>query len=238
MKYYIDIDDTICRPYMNASNTQEKYEKATPIVERIEKVNRLYDDGHTVTYWTARGGDSGLDFEVLTRKQLLEWGCKFHALVMGKPSYDVYIDDKSFNVDTVWPLAVKEDLRKKTGTGKVEKGWGHEVIIVNNDLYCGKILHFNKGAKFSMHFHLKKKETWYVASGSFLFRWINTRNADVIEETLGVGDTITNEVGEPHQIIALEEGDIFEVSTKHFDSDSYRVGKGDSQTVGCGEATR
>lgn len=146
MKYYIDVDDTICRPYTNASNTQEKYERATPIVERIEKVNRLYHDGHTVTYWTARGGDSGLDFEVLTRKQLLEWGCKFHALVMGKPSYDVYIDDKSFNVDTVWPLAVKEELRKKTGTGKVEKGWGHEVIIVNNELYCGKILHFNKGA--------------------------------------------------------------------------------------------
>jgi mannose-6-phosphate isomerase-like protein (cupin superfamily) len=229
MKYYIDIDDTICRPYLNASNTQEKYEKATPILERIERVNSLYHDGHQVTYWTARGGNSGIDFEALTRRQLIEWGCKFHSLVMGKPSYDVYIDDKSFNVDTMWPLAVKEELRKKTGTDKVEKGWGHEVIIVNNDLYCGKILHFNKGAKFSMHFHLKKKETWYVASGSFLFRWINTRNADVIEETLGVGDTITNEVGEPHQIIALEEGDIFEVSTQHFDSDSYRVGKGDSQ---------
>lgn len=53
----------------------------------------------------------------------------------------------------------------------------------------------------------------------------------MIEETLGVGDTITNEVGEPHQIIALEEGDIFEVSTPHFDSDSYRVGKGDSQGI-------
>ena len=114
-------------------------------------------------------------------------------------------------------------------TGRVEKGWGHEVIIVNNELYCGKILHFNKGAKFSMHFHLKKKETWYVSTGSFLFRWINTHNADVIEETLSAGDTITNEVGEPHQIICLEEGDIFEVSTQHFDSDSYRVGKGDSQ---------
>jgi mannose-6-phosphate isomerase-like protein (cupin superfamily) len=229
MKYYIDIDDTICRPYKGALTTEEKYENATPIVERIEKVNALYSDGHTITYWTARGGDSGIDFESLTRQQLASWGCKFHTLIMGKPSYDIYIDDKSFNVDAIWPLAVKEELRKKTGTSKVEKGWGHEVIIVNNDLYCGKILHFKKGAKFSMHFHLKKKETWYVTSGSFLFRWINTRNADVIEETLGVGDTITNEVGEPHQIIALEEGDIFEVSTQHFDSDSYRVGKGDSQ---------
>lgn len=229
MKYYIDIDDTICRPSKEASSTQEKYEKATPIAERIEKVNRLYAEGHTITYWTARGGDSGIDFEALTRQQLAAWGCKFHTLLMGKPSYDVYIDDKSFNVDTVWPISEKEELRKKCGTDKVEKGWGHEVIIVNNELYCGKILHFNKGAKFSMHFHLKKKETWYVVSGVFLFRWINTRNADVIEETLGVGDTITNEVGEPHQIICVEQGDIFEVSTQHFDSDSYRVGKGDSQ---------
>jgi len=55
--------------------------------------------------------------------------------------------------------------------------------------------------------------------------------ADIIETTLEVGDTVTNEIGEPHQIICLEEGDIFEVSTTHADSDSYRVMKGDSQNV-------
>jgi mannose-6-phosphate isomerase-like protein (cupin superfamily) len=120
-------------------------------------------------------------------------------------------------------------LTKKTTTSRVEKGWGYEVIIVNNDLYCGKILHFKTGAKFSMHFHMKKRETWYVTSGRFVFRWINTANADVVEEVLRPGDTITNFVGDPHQIICEEEGDIFEVSTTHFDSDSYRVGKGDSQ---------
>ena len=76
---------------------------------------------------------------------------------------------------------------------------------------------------------MKKRETWYVSSGEFLFRWINTKNADVIEETLRTGDTITNFVGDPHQIICIKEGDIFEVSTTHFDNDSYRVGKGDSQ---------
>lgn len=229
MKYHIDIDDTICRPDKSAFSVKGKYEGATPIQERIDKVNSLYDAGHTISYWTARGGDSGLDFEDLTRVQLMAWGCKFHHLVMGKPSYDVYIDDKSFNVDTMWPLNEGVCDCKKMATGRVEKGWGHEVIIVNNELYCGKILHFNKGGKFSMHFHLKKKETWYVSTGSFLFRWIKTQNADVIEETLSPGDTITNEIGEPHQIICLEEGDIFEVSTQHFDSDSYRVAKGDSQ---------
>lgn len=117
---------------------------------------------------------------------------------------------------------------KKT-TEVVKKGWGHEIIFVNNDLYCGKILHFNTGAKFSMHFHLLKKESWYVYSGKFLFKYINTQNADIIETYLNVGDTLTNEIGQPHQIICLEEGDLFEVSTHHHDTDSYRVMKGDSQ---------
>jgi mannose-6-phosphate isomerase-like protein (cupin superfamily) len=80
-----------------------------------------------------------------------------------------------------------------------------------------------------MHFHIKKTETWYVSSGKFIFKWIDTKNADIKVEDLVSGDVITNEIGEPHQIICLEEGDIFEVSTKHYDEDSYRVMKGDSQ---------
>lgn len=111
----------------------------------------------------------------------------------------------------------------------VEKGWGRETIFANNAQYCGKILHFHKDAKFSMHFHLQKTETWYVYSGSFLFKSIDTSNANVQERFLHVGDTVHNEIGQPHQIICLEEGDIFEVSTTHHDSDSYRVFKGDSQ---------
>lgn len=86
-----------------------------------------------------------------------------------------------------------------------------------------------KGAKFSMHFHIKKKETWYVASGKFTFKWIETSDASIYTESLTIGYTITNEIGQPHQIICIEEGDIFEVSTTHFDSDSYRVFPGDSQ---------
>ena len=118
--------------------------------------------------------------------------------------------------------------KKLTGE-KVIKNWGYEYVIVNNNLYCGKILHFLVGKKFSMHFHIKKKETWFVHSGKFRFRWIDTTNADVQEEILEVGNVITNEIGEPHQIECLEEGDIFEISTQHFDSDSYRVLKGDNQ---------
>jgi UDP-N-acetylglucosamine 1-carboxyvinyltransferase len=76
MKYYIDIDDTICRPHRDASSTEEKYMKATPIVERIERVNQLYEAGNTITYWTARGGESGIDFEALTRP-LSRFGVKW-----------------------------------------------------------------------------------------------------------------------------------------------------------------
>lgn len=112
---------------------------------------------------------------------------------------------------------------------KVSKGWGYELVIINTPLYCGKIMHFNKDAKFSMHFHIKKTETWYINSGKFEFRYIDTTNADVKTRSLNPGDVVTNEIGQPHQIICLEEGDVFEVSTQHFDEDSYRVAKGDSQ---------
>lgn len=111
----------------------------------------------------------------------------------------------------------------------IEKGWGKEVIIENNELYCGKLLVFNKGAKFSMHYHLIKDETWYVDKGEFLYRWIDTKTADVIEQKLVVGDTVRQRPGQPHQLEALTDGVIFEVSTTHFDEDSYRVWKGDSQ---------
>lgn len=111
----------------------------------------------------------------------------------------------------------------------VPKGWGHEIVFVNNELYCGKLLVFKQGAKFSMHYHLIKDETWYVEEGEFIYRWIDTDTAEVIEKKLIVGDTVRQLPGQPHQLEALSNGTIFEVSTQHFDSDSYRVWKGDSQ---------
>lgn len=109
------------------------------------------------------------------------------------------------------------------------KGWGHEVIFANNNLYCGKLLKFNKGAKFSMHFHMKKDETWYINKGSIQLNWIDTHTAVICTELLKEGDVWRNRPGEPHQVKALEDTVIFEVSTQHFDSDSYRVLPGDSQ---------
>jgi mannose-6-phosphate isomerase-like protein (cupin superfamily) len=77
-----------------------------------------------------------------------------------------------------------------------------------------------------MHYHIKKKETWYVSKGKFILVWIDTETGTEYSEYLVVGDVVTNQRGEPHQLIALENGEIFEVSTKHYDSDSYRIRKG------------
>jgi len=112
----------------------------------------------------------------------------------------------------------------------IPKGWGHEIIFENNELYCGKLLNFKKGAKFSMHYHMIKDETWYVQEGEFIYRWINTDTAEVNERILKVGDTVRQYPGQPHQLEAITDGVVYEVSTEHFDDDSYRVWKGDSQS--------
>lgn len=112
----------------------------------------------------------------------------------------------------------------------IPKGWGSEIVFENNELYCGKLLVFKKGCKFSMHYHMVKDETWYVNEGEFIYRWIDTETADLNERILKVGDTVRQYPGQPHQLEALTDGVIFEVSTEHFDSDSYRVWKGNSQT--------
>ncbi len=113
--------------------------------------------------------------------------------------------------------------------GFVKKGWGHELIWATNDKYCGKLLRFNQGARFSMHFHAVKDETWYVLEGRFVVKYIDTTNASVLEKELNVGDVWRNRPLLPHQIICLEEGTIIEVSTPDSVEDNYRVGKGDSQ---------
>jgi mannose-6-phosphate isomerase-like protein (cupin superfamily) len=113
--------------------------------------------------------------------------------------------------------------------GVVEKGWGSELIWATNDKYCGKFLSFNTGARFSMHFHKDKDETWFVLSGKFEVRWIDTEDASVYTEPLDEGDVWHNPPLVPHQIICLEEGTLIEVSTPDSVEDNYRVERGDSQ---------
>jgi len=221
MKYYIDLDNTLC------VTKNGEYCNSTPISERIRYVNELKTQGHVITIWTARGSRSKIDYKELTLQQLTEWGIQYDNLLMGKPDYDVYIDDKSFNVDSHWPAPTKETNKtKKLPVEIVPKGWGKEIIFVNNDEYCGKLLCFEKDKKFSMHYHIKKKETWYVSKGKFILIWVETDTGTTHTEYLKVGDVITNERGEPHQLIALEDSEVFEVSTKHYDEDSFRMWKG------------
>jgi len=117
--------------------------------------------------------------------------------------------------------------------GKVDKGWGFELIWATNDKYCGKIMVFEKvGSKFSLHFHKEKDETWFVNNGRFLLKWIDTTNATLHEKELKEGDTWHNPPLQPHQLIAMEAGSsVTEVSTADSVEDNYRIVRGDSQSV-------
>ena len=108
---------------------------------------------------------------------------------------------------------------------RVEKKWGHELWIHNDNQYCGKLLVFtNSGNKFSMHYHMIKNETWYVQEGAFQFDWIDTESAERCYTQLHKGDVVYIQKGLPHQLTSLIDNSIvFEVSTEHFDDDSYRI---------------
>jgi hypothetical protein len=95
MKIFVDMDETIC--YYPG---EREYPKALPIEDRIQRINELHDSGHEITYYTARGVTSGLDWNELTVKQLKEWGCKYHNVSVGeKPDYDLLICDKAVTSD-------------------------------------------------------------------------------------------------------------------------------------------
>lgn len=113
--------------------------------------------------------------------------------------------------------------------GAVPKGWGSEEIWATNDKYCGKLLNFNAGAKFSMHFHAVKDETWYVLEGRFIVECIDTKNASTYTKSLVKGDVWHNPPLLPHRLTCIEKGSIIEVSTPDSVEDNYRVLPGDSQ---------
>ena len=89
---YVDIDETIC-----LTEESRDYSLSIPIVNNIKKVNELFDEGNTIIYWTARGTVTGIDWRSVTESQFEQWGVKYHDLNFGKPSYDLFIDDKNIN---------------------------------------------------------------------------------------------------------------------------------------------
>ena len=116
-------------------------------------------------------------------------------------------------------------------TSKTEfhkKGWGHELWMVNCDKYCGKILHFETGKKCSWHYHKVKHETFYLQSGKLLITYGEEDDISKAKsKTMVPGDVMEIHQGLRHQMTALEDSDLIEISTQHFEDDSYRVTKGD-----------
>ena len=92
MKYAFDIDNTLVH------TEGSDYENSTPIQHRIDRVNRLFDEGHTIYLFTARGMASGRDLQELTTKQMHQFGVKHHRIIMGKPDVDLFVDDKAISV--------------------------------------------------------------------------------------------------------------------------------------------
>lgn len=94
MKIYVDIDNTICK-----TNGMD-YSIASPLKNNIKKINKLYDQGNQIHYWTARGTVTKINHFDLTKNQLDSWGCKYHSLSVGeKPAYDLLICDKTIRIE-------------------------------------------------------------------------------------------------------------------------------------------
>ena len=109
----------------------------------------------------------------------------------------------------------------------VEKGWGSETWFVNKE-YCGKILVLKEGKRLSWHYHLKKDEVFYCSKGKVILKYGPTDDIDKAEQTILMpGSHFHIPTGLRHQLIALEDSEVFEASTHHEDDDSIRVIKGD-----------
>lgn len=108
------------------------------------------------------------------------------------------------------------------------KGWGFEDWISNNKEYCGKLLFFEKGKRCSFHYHEKKHETFYLFSGKMEVK-IGWDDAHLTAKSyiLVPGDCLEIPRGLRHQMITMEDSNLFEFSTTHYEEDSRRIIKGD-----------
>lgn len=116
--------------------------------------------------------------------------------------------------------------------GKIDKGWGFEIIFANNDRYCGKLLVFERaGAKTSLVFHKDKRKSWFVNAGKFKVKYIDVATGEFKEAVLEEGKTADFAELGPHQIEALTPNSIiFEVGTADYVEDRFRLAPGDTQT--------
>ena len=103
MIIYVDIDETICTLGEHSGTKETRdYNYAKPRPEQIDKINKLYDEGHEIVYWTARGGTTNIDWSDLTKSQLKEWGCSYTRIeTQKKPHYHLFIDDKTKRIEEI-----------------------------------------------------------------------------------------------------------------------------------------
>lgn len=122
---------------------------------------------------------------------------------------------------------MKKEIPKPYKPERHPKGWGFEDWISNRE-YCGKLLFFKKGKKCSFHYHEKKHETFYLFSGKMELKvgWGDDLSSALSYSFLS-GDCLEIPKGLRHQMIALEDSNLFEFSTTHYEEDSKRIVKGD-----------
>lgn len=125
-------------------------------------------------------------------------------------------------------MLINKETIKKLGRDqvkRVDRSWGYELWIVNKPEYCGKLLVFHQGMRCSLHFHIKKDETFFLQSGRLRVRLRYQDGKDDVIEMVP-GDSMHIPPGLMHQMEGLEESELFEFSTQHFDEDAFRVEKG------------
>ena len=114
MIIYVDIDETIFK------TDGMNYEDSKPIQKNIDIINKLFDDGHEITMWTARGSGSGLDWTEVTTEQLNSFGVKYHTLKFGKPVFDLFIDDKVINSENFFRDEKNIELMSNTNKFNID----------------------------------------------------------------------------------------------------------------------
>ncbi len=115
--------------------------------------------------------------------------------------------------------------------GKVDKGWGYEIVWANNEKYSGKLLVFERvGAKTSLVFHKDRAKSWFVNAGKFRISYIDVSTGEMKQSELGEGQTADFGQLGPHQVEALMPNSIiFEVGTGDYVEDRFRLAPGDTQ---------
>jgi len=104
-----------------------------------------------------------------------------------------------------------------------KKSWGSETWLCNNNLYCGKLLNVERGKWCSYHFHKLKDETFYVLHGWVLLEYSLPGKPGRILQYLKEGESIRIQPFTPHRFIGFVDSVIIEISTQHFEEDSYRL---------------